>query len=325
MNKYSVFVSKWHSADAEIQIGSAWENITIFDWIKLEEQSDSGDDSWAAEFIEYFTGGETEAKVTGGAWLPIAVLGMIESSYLESLAEMGHRGFLAIDIAGTHQKEAVLWVFESEIRILSSSVSALKLRVKGEDGASDLVASGSAEEVELSGDPELDEIQLSPFRKVWSESYKKMGTDLAGTIHDLAEMHVAMPGNTVIIRSLATLLARSGDLAYSQELVEKGLEIKPGDFALLRDLGNHWLQTGKLDEALAVAERIESFLKSTGEQDDEDALAAPSAIRGLVFAQQGKKKEAREKLEEAHSISYMIFLDFEAFQSTLALAQSEDW
>ena len=318
------FVSKWHWVDAEIQIGGSWENITIFDWKKLEEQSESGDVTWTTDFIEYFTGGETEAKVTGGDWLPIAVLGMIESSYLENLAEMGHRGFLAIDFVGTHQKDAVLWVFESEVGIFASSISNLKLRLKdeGSESSDDAESDGDAE---LTGDPELDEIQLSPFRKVWAESYAKMGTDLAGTIHDLAEMHIAMPGNTVIIRSLATLLARKGDRAYSLELIEKGLEIKPGDFALLRDLGNHMLQAGKLDEALAVADKIEALLKSKGEEEDEDALAAPSAIRGLVLAQQGKRKEAREKMEEAQSISYMTFLDFEAFETTLARAQSEDW
>ena len=319
------FVTKWHWVDAEIQIGGSWENITIFDWEKLKEQSESGDALWTTEFIEYFTGGETEAKVTDGEWLPIAVLGMVESSYLENLAEMGHRGFLAIDLVGTNQKDAVLWVFEKEVRILSSSLSSLKVRMKNEEIKSDSDADKDGDEIELTGDPDLDEIQRSPFRKVWSESFGKMGSDLPGTIHDLAEMHVAMPSNTVVIRSLATLLARNGDLAYSQELVEKGLEIKPGDFALLRDLGNHKLQAGKLDEANSVADRIEALIKSTGEKEDEDALAAPSAIRGLVLAQQGKKKEAREKLEEAQSISYMIFLDFDAFESTLELAQSEEW
>ena len=203
------FVSKWHWVDAEIQIGGSWENVTIFDWEKLKEQSGSGDVLWTTEFIEYFTAGETEVKVTGGEWLPIAVLGMVESSYLENLAEMGHRGFLAIDLVGTNQKDAVLWVFEKEVRILSSSLSSLKVRMKDEEVTSDSGADKDGDEIELTGDPDLDEIQRSSFRKVWSESFGKMGTDLPGTIHDLAEMHVAMPGNATSAQRRSCVLARA--------------------------------------------------------------------------------------------------------------------
>lgn len=171
---------------------------------------------------------------------------------------------------------------------------------------------------------ELDEIQKSEFRQVWSDSYRKMGTDLPGTIQDLKKIHQAMPQNLTVLRSLATLVAKSGDHHSALGYISLGLSLSPNNFQFLRDLANHKLMFGPLDEALVVADTVEMLLGSAIDAD-EDAIATPSAIRGLVLSQQGQKKQARSLLEEAQTKSRMIFIDFDTFEATLSQATSEDW
>lgn len=93
---------------ADLELGPDDEAVTVFDWFDLVEK----DSDHVADIYEYDVPLALQAKVKGGSWVPVAVIGLWGPA--RSFQEMGVRGTLFLDAARTTADDAPLLFVETD-------------------------------------------------------------------------------------------------------------------------------------------------------------------------------------------------------------------